>query len=150
MQATYFDQKFHATFFLAPEEAGLAAKPPDVAGTRSVLTPRASNPRSGDTAQPVDHVSEPEGAQDAKATPKQKQRRSPQGPAHSASSGQRAAAEPREGPAAQQPLPANAGALPHTHPLGLRQEAGGPAQALDAEWEEELIATIEEQDQALR
>ena len=168
-QATYFDQKFHAVFFLAPEEAGLPGAPQEVL-SRRVLTPRASNPVAPQTstmpantygnveahqaagrenqASREDGSAEPVSAQPAsgikvRSSAPQRMQRS------------RLGGLPREGAAAHQD---RAEAEPYLHrdvqqrppaqPQDRQQGSGPPA--LDPEWEEELMTTIEEQEEAIR
>ncbi len=187
-QATYFDQKFHATFFLAPEEAGMERSPRPIGAALRDPTPPRTDPRGHSrmpSAAPANTAERQQSAEDASAAEDRSQMRGsisepPQRRSSRFSAWQMAdrgaeqlLSEPHQEAAAhnavlhraREPTEPQAGAAMQAK-SSFHQPASGIAspqvqgqggswsheeeELLDREVQDELLATIEEQEQALR
>lgn len=173
VQATYFDQKFHATFFLAPDEAGMAPSPHTSGTALRDPTPPRTDPR-GHSKRAEDNSAADNGSHLRGSTSEPPQRRSSRFSAwrNAEGSAEQLLTETREAVAArtvdphratepqQQLHPAMQPKSTLQQPAGSSANTPGQGQAgswsheeeelLDREVQDELLATIEEQDQALR
>ena len=173
VQATYFDQKFHATFFLAPDEAGIAPSRHKSGTALRDSTPPRTDPR-GHSKRAEDNSAADNGSHLRGSTSEPPQRRSSRFSAWRNAEGsaeqlltatQEAVAartvDPYRATEPQQQLhPAMQPKSSLQQPAGSSANTPGQGQAgnwsheeeelLDREVQDELLATIEEQDQALR
>jgi hypothetical protein len=170
MQATYFDQKFHATFFLAPEDPGMATQ-------KSLRTPTPARKAQADAAleehgqqaeaeeqwerrpQFASESRFQESSEDKNGNPILRQSdANREAAAHISSELAAETTGYRESVMKRAPWPLEAGKIERLDGESADENTkaeqhieSSPGDVdLDMEMQEELLATIEEQDEALR